>query len=138
MSLKIPTASRVNFTALDIAAWNAGTPLYMHLFAANHAPVDGDVLATYTAIEASGTGYAAQLLSTWADFGLDGSNRRIIKPAPSVYTWTAGYPTIYGYYVSDFSTNLWWAELFTAGPIVVSAGVPTLFVAGQFSFTSEF
>ncbi len=139
MAMKIPIASRKLFTDVMIAAWNAGTPLKMHLYKASHTPADIDTLSTYTAIEADFGGYAPQAISGWLDVGLDADDRELVQANPTLFVWTSGTNDIYGYFVTNSANNaLWFAELRAGGPITVDVDNPLYFVLPRFTGTSEF
>jgi hypothetical protein len=90
----------------------------LRLFSTSHTPAVTDTLATYTAIEASFTGYSAKTLTrsiaagTWGNVGLTGTT---IDPAnnnaKSTYgtqqTWSAtSAQTIYGYFLSGVTSGV--------------------------------
>jgi hypothetical protein len=88
----------------------------LRLFASSHAPAVTDTLSTFTAIEASFTGYSAKTLTrsisgaTWGTVGLtgttiDGSNNNAKSAYGTTQSWSAtSAQTIYGYFISGLSS----------------------------------
>ena len=105
MPLKVPFAASLIFGNNDIAGLLAGSQLCAYKSA--HTPANSDVAATYTAIEATFSGYARITLSVWSAAVLDGANRASVSSA--VRTWTAsgaGLPqSIHGIFVLDGAGN---------------------------------
>lgn len=94
------------------------------LYVTAHTPAEGDVLATYTAIEAAWTGYAAQTMSAWTSpASISGNKAQIISQLMS-FTVTSGGTgvTVDGYFVTK-SGVLIYAESF-AVPVAVTDGTP--------------
>jgi hypothetical protein len=91
----------------------------LHLFKSNHTPADGDVLATYTAIESTFPGYAAQTVTGWGA-PVVSAHVATVTAAQLTFTRNATGATenVYGYYVTDAAnTVLLWAELDPNAPI---------------------
>jgi hypothetical protein len=88
----------------------------LRLFSTSHAPAVTDTLSTYTAIEASFTGYSAKTLtrtlsgSTWSTPAISGTTVNAAGDALSTYgsaaqSWSAtSAQTIYGYFWSGLTS----------------------------------
>jgi hypothetical protein len=110
--LFVPNMGLLLHAELLRAAWNAGTPLYAHLYQNNYTPVPGSVLSNFT--PATYDGYAPQPIISWASAVLIGNVGNLL-PAPLIWQHTAGVVanTIYGWYGTDATgMQLWMAELF--------------------------
>ena len=103
--------------------------LTLRLYLNNHVPADSDTVSSYT--EANFTGYAAIALTSWGTAFLNGSNLGEIDHPTQTFTQTGTGTTcmVYGYYVTDGSGNLIWAELNSAGPFNMNASGLTYTVA---------
>jgi hypothetical protein len=121
MALLVPTASQLIF--LDNIR-TAGKLLNakLALFVSNHIPVIGDVIGTYTAIEAAFGGYAQQTITDW---GAAVTVAAKAQTTAGVYTFTAtgaGLPTtVYGVFVTSSTGELLYAELNPTGGVTLSA-----------------
>src|SRR6266436_3665549 len=103
----------------QLLAWlNANTRL--RLFQNNHTPVHGDTAAAYT--EASFPGYAFIALTAWGAVTLTADFHALTTEALETFASTGSSPvnTIYGYYITDLTGALLWAELAPA-PITINA-----------------
>lgn len=91
------------------------------MFATAHTPMDGDTAATYLAIEASFTGYARQVLTTWSSILEDGSLRAYSSPATSTFHNSTGSgQLVYGAFVLDSAaTTLLGVGVFDGSPITM-------------------
>lgn len=85
----------------------------LRLFSTSHTPAVTDTLATYTAIEASFTGYSAKTLAraSWAAAGLTGTTIDATNSnAKSTYaqqSWSAtSAQTVYGYFWSGVTSGV--------------------------------
>jgi hypothetical protein len=91
----------------------------LRLFSTSHTPADTDTLSTYTAIEASFTGYAAKTLtrsltgSTWSTPTISGttidtsSSNAKSSYGSSAQSWSAtSAQTIYGYFWSGVTSGV--------------------------------
>ena len=92
--------------------------LVLHLYSNNKAPAETDTESNYTAPTA--LGYAPSTLSpsSWS-VGTDGSSGTSSALYNNGITFTFGTAAstqnVYGYYVTDTSNNLLWAENFPNG-----------------------
>ena len=137
MSLKLPDVSCLS--SLELTRLNELQGGHLRLFVSNHAPVSGDVLATYTAIEAAFGGYASQTVNDWGAAAAVGG---VATVTAGVYTFTAtgaGLPTtVYGYFYTDVNGALAHAELFATGGVTLSAAGHTVSVVPKRTRKSEF
>lgn len=115
--------------------------LKIRLFQNDFTPDDASVFADFD--EADFSGYdGAHDCDTWSAGGITWIAPRMTMPGP-IITWTSSSGgvanTIYGYYVTDSSDNLIWAERRAAGPLTIggSAG-QTYTVQMQYTTRSEF
>lgn len=93
----------------------------IRLYTNNHTPDEADVKSTYT--ESTALGYAAITLvgATWTVATAAGVTTATYPQ--QTFSYTAGEPSVYGYYVTDLSNSvLLWVEAFTDGPYVVPSG----------------
>ena len=89
---------------------SAGENWNLRLFSTSHTPAVTDVLSTYTAIEASFTGYSSKTITrtiasgTWGAVALtgstiDGTNHNAISTYGTTQTWTAtSSQIVYGHF----------------------------------------
>jgi hypothetical protein len=120
----------------QLLSWlNANTRL--RLFQNNHTPVHGDTAAAYT--EASFPGYAFTALTSWGAVYLTADFHAFTDEVLRTFTATGSSPanTIYGYYITDLTGALLWAELAPAA-VTINASGQTYSVLPRFSDTSEF
>jgi len=92
----------------------------LHLYANNYTPVEGSLLANFTACSAAG--YAVKTLAgaSWTVTTTTGTTEAVY--AEQTFTFTASQ-VVYGYYVTDSAaTSLLWAELFTGAPFNIPSG----------------
>lgn len=94
--------------------------LTLRLYQNNHTPVDTDTAANYT--EATFSGYSAIALGSWSNAFLNSDNYGETDETTRVFTCTVAAPanTIYGYYITDGSGNLIWAEINPAGSFLIN------------------
>lgn len=99
--------------------------LTLRLFQNNHTPDGADVAGDYT--EATFSGYAAVALNNWGNAFQNGSDQGEIDETVRIFTCTGPSPSnaIYGYYVTDGSGNLVWAERNPAGPVTINTAGQT-------------
>ena len=97
----------------------------IHLYTNDKVPAEGDLHTGYTAATASGYGPITLSGTNWV---VNTSAGVTLGEYPQVtFTFTAGEPTIYGYYVTNNAVSiLLWAERFTDGPYVIPGGGGTL------------
>lgn len=94
---------------------------YLKLYVNNHTPIVTDTAAAFT--EPSGSWYTAVLLSSWGAAFVNGSNQGETDEVVHTYTasGTVVSEDVYGYFVTDGSGNLAWAEINVLGPQPMSA-----------------
>lgn len=118
MSMKVLKTGQVQFET-DLLSGGSLESWSLRLFASSHTPAVTDTLTTYTAIEASFTGYAAKTLTrsvsgtTWATPAATGST---IDPTnhnsystygSAAQSWSAtSAQTIYGYFWSGVTSGV--------------------------------
>lgn len=110
MAMKILKTGQQQLLA-DLLAGGTLEVWTLGLFSTSHAPLVTDTLATYTAIEATFTGYVTKSLTrsiaggTWGAVGLTGTTIDAVNSnAKSTYgtqlSWSAtSVQTVYGYFV---------------------------------------
>lgn len=100
------------------------TGMSVGLFTTAHTPAFGDTASTYTAIEASWTGYARQTAGGWSSPAIVGSHVAETEADLMTFTVTSGGTgaNVYGYFCVSGS-DIVQAEEF-ASPIPVTDGVP--------------
>jgi len=134
--LLVPNVSEMSVLNVLSTAFNAAA-LHYHLYHNNHTPADNDVLADYT--EATFDGYALKVVNTFAPAILI-AGRAYTAADPLLWTATGGVTpnSVFGYYVTDASdVTLYWAELFTGGPIVIDSLGDTVPLVPSFTLRSE-
>lgn len=100
---------------LSYALSNLNT-FVLRLYVNNHTPSVGDVTGDYT--EPSGSWYSPITMNTWGTPYINPSDQGQVDEIIRIWT-VAGSPVseqVYGYFVTDGSGNLLWAELNPAGP----------------------
>jgi hypothetical protein len=136
MSLSVPLVGNQRLLQVLIAGWGS---LTMHLYQNNVTPSPGTVLGNLT--EATFPGYSPQAVSNWAAPAPDGSGVRYMTQATAVtftFTGTGATNNIYGYYITDASNNLLWAEYFAGAPIVMQNPGQQIQVTPVFTDRSEY
>ena len=115
MSMKILQTGMVQLEK-DLLAGGSLENWSLRLFSTSHTPAVTDTLSTYTAIEASFTGYSAKTLtrtmsgSTWSTPTATGTTINAAGDALSTYgssaqSWSAtSAQTIYGYFWSGLTS----------------------------------
>lgn len=88
----------------------------LRLYVNNRTPSVGDTSADYT--EPAGTWYAPITMSSWGTPYINPSDQGQVDEIIRIWTAAATVvsESIYGYFVTDGSGNLLWAELNPAGP----------------------
>jgi hypothetical protein len=127
MSMKILQTGMVQLEK-DLLGGGTLEAWSLRLFATSHTPAVTDTLSTYTAIEASFTGYAAKTLtrsmsgSTWSTPAISGTTINSAGDATSTYgssaqAWNASSAqTVYGYFWSGLTSGVGIvAEAFASG-----------------------
>jgi hypothetical protein len=128
-----------NLTQLQsiLAAMIAGSswPTTIHLFQNNFAVGVNPALASFT--ESTFPGYASQTITgLWTAVGIISP---LVYSQTSLITWTltAGSQSVYGYYVTDSTPNLYWAENDPAAPVTLSVGSPNYSVQLYYSLEDQ-
>ena len=125
MPLLVPDVGEVRL--LQYIVGNASpTSLILNLYTNNKTPAEGDTMAgatpSYTAATASG--YSAATLSTasWSIGTVSGTSSALYNNGITfTFGTAASTQNVYGYYVTDNSSNLLWAELFPGAPFALPA-----------------
>jgi hypothetical protein len=97
-----------------------GGPVVYHLYNNNHTPQEGDTLGQYN--ETADAGYSAEFVlpGEWVIDEMPAGGG--IAQAPPIAFILYGTDTIYGYFVTDQSSNsLLWAEALSGGPVLILA-----------------
>ena len=136
MSLLIPTASQL--TLLDAlttsGSLNGAT---LHLFKSNITPALTDVLATYTANEATFGGYAAQTITPWGAAATVSAKAKSVAPTFTFTATGASLPqTIYGVYVLTSGGALIFAEANPTGGVTLSSAGHSFSYQPNFTLTT--
>jgi hypothetical protein len=117
MSMKILQTGMVQLEK-DLLGGGSLENWSLRLFATSHTPAVTDTLSTYTAIEASFTGYSAKALtrsmsgSTWSTPSISGTTINAAGDSLSTYgssaqTWSASSSqTVYGYFWSGVTSGV--------------------------------
>ncbi len=117
MGCKILKTGQQQFLT-DLLAGGSLENWELRLFASSHAPAVTDTLSTYTAIEATFTGYSAKTLTrsiaagTWGTVGLTGTTIDAVNNnAKSTYgttqSWSAtSAETVYGHFVKGATSGV--------------------------------
>jgi hypothetical protein len=134
MALKVPLdgCRRLldNFTAT--------ANLRLHLFQNNYTPADGDTVANYT--EANFTGYSPPILGPWTPATI-AAPRAVATCTPVLFA-VGPVPTVgnqvYGYYVTDVTGSLVWAERDPGAPVPMLNNGDQYRITPGFSYRSEF
>lgn len=136
MALLIPTASQLSLLdALTASGSLNGATL--HLYTSNHTPVLADVLATYTAIEASFGGYSAQTITPWGAAATVSAKAKSVAPTFTFTATGAGLPvTVYGVYVLTSGGLLIFAELNPTGGVTLSSAGHSFSYQPNFTLTT--
>ena len=124
----------------DLAnAWNLSGFQQIGLFNSPITPSTTDTLATYTAHEATFTGYTRQTLNSWGSAAPDGSGRGVIVHPNITFTCSiapVSTETIYGYFVTD-GTDLYWAQVADT-PIDITLVGDSVIVTPRYTQKTEF
>jgi len=89
----------------------------IRLFKNDHVPTESDTVTDY--VEADFTGYASITLSNWDDPTYSSGKARIEHPQVSWTNTGAAAQDVYGYYITDASGLLLWAERDPNAPITL-------------------
>jgi len=136
VSLKVPDAGELLLLGYLRSQFN-GVACRCRLFQNDKVPADADVASNYT--EATFTSYAFQNAQSWVAPTSSGGVAQITHPT---LTWTVGAVgvgnQIYGYYITDGTGQLLWAERDPNAPINMAATGNTYAVTLALTFHSEF
>lgn len=110
--------------------------LTLHLYQNNYQPTKSDTVANYT--EATFPGYASVSLNTWGTVYQNGNGDAETDEQIHTFTCTGTSPanTVYGYYVTDASNNLIFAESNPIGGTLVNTASQTYVAQPRLVFTS--
>lgn len=132
--IKVPYVAQNRLLAAAVSEISTFT---YKLYQNNHTPANGDTSSSYT--EATFTGYSAVSVE-WGTAYTNGDNNSEIdateNPSWSV-TGSGTFNTIYGYFVTNGSGTLLWAEKFDQ-PIFMNAVGSTFSVAAKFILRSVY
>ena len=123
MPLLVPNVGEVRL--LQYIVGNASpTSLILNLYTNNKSPAEADTVSSYTPATAA-AGYSAATLSTasWS-ISTDGSGTSSALYNNGItftFGTAASTQNVYGYYVTDNSSNLLWAEIFPGAPFALPA-----------------
>ena len=121
MPLLVPNVGEVRL--LQYIVGNASpTSLVLNLYTNNKTPAEGDTVSSYTAATASG--YSSSSLSTasWSIGTVSGTSSALYNNGITfTFGTAASTQNVYGYYVTDNSSNLLWAEIFPGAPFALPA-----------------
>lgn len=97
------------------------TNLVLHLYT-NSVSLSGETFTSASFTEASASGYVAVTLTgaNWTVSTTTGVSTAVYNTS-IVFTFSVGQ-SVYGYYVTDTSGNIMWAEEFPGAPFVLPAG----------------
>lgn len=114
-----------------------GGNVNLRLFKNNHTPSETDDDSDYT--EADFDGYSAMSLTSWTPAYLNGSNEAEIDEINRTFTQTGTGTTndIYGYYVTNTSGDVVYAERDPAGPVAMNATGKTLTIYSRFTLREQ-
>jgi hypothetical protein len=102
----------------------APSTLTLRLFTNNASLSEATVAGDLT--ELSGNGYAAQAL-TGASWTVTEGDPTVAQHPQMTFTASGGgWGNVYGYYITNASGALIWAELFSGGPIPISNAGETI------------
>ena len=110
----------VNQLSQDGGAGPVGGERVLRLFSNNLVPAKSTVLSDIT--ETTLTGYTAVTLAgaNWTVYtSTAGTNSAVYSEQTFSFSTSV---TIYGYYVTDLSSNLLWVERFSTAPFTLPAG----------------
>lgn len=123
----------VNGRRAILGAWMGDMNTFLlRLFKNDYTPLITSVVGDF--VEADFAGYAEVALTAWGAIFTNANNQAETDEEVNVFTKEAGGSanTIYGYYVTDSSGVLMWAERNPAGGQVMSATGDTYSVLPRF------
>lgn len=136
MPLKLVQGGSLELLQFLISQW--GT-LVMGIFVADYTPQPTDSLGTYTAMEATWTGYVRANITGWSTPTLNGTGHAESDAGTVLFpNVSGGAQTAYGYFLMDSSqTSLLWAERDGSAPVTIPDG-QSYQITPQFTLISEF
>lgn len=136
MALKLTDQGAYQLFVASLTSYFAGICV-LHLYQNNYTPVEASVLGNFT--EATFTGYSSVALTSWSLPVLTSPYQQITSAAVPFTVGTVGTGNnIYGYYVTDGSGNVLWAERDGNAPIAMSTTGAQYTVIPRFSLQSEY
>lgn len=115
----------------------ADTPLKLKLFSNDRTPASGDTAASYT--EVAGGGYA-NVSFTGASWTVTAGSPSTASYAAQTFTFTGTTTapgTIYGYYVTNNTGILLWAQRLTSPPFTPAVNGDSVVVTPQITLGSD-
>lgn len=99
----------------------APTNLVLHLYV-NNVSLSGETFTAASFTEASASGYASVTLtgSNWTISTTTGVSSAVYNTSIT-FTFSVGQ-SVYGYYITDTSNNILWAEEFPGAPFTLPSG----------------
>jgi hypothetical protein len=136
VALKIPGDGLLAVLGYLVGLWNT-TTLTIQLFKNNYTPVDTSVLGDFTAADFNG--YSPLSVTGWGTPATVGLRAR---SAAASQTWTKGVGgtgnDVYGYFITDSSSSLVWAERDPNAPIDMNTDGNQYIITPVFTQRSEF
>jgi hypothetical protein len=135
MSFLVPNAAEIRMLKFITGNDSPGTHV-LRLYVNDHTPTDDDTVSDYT--EASGLGYSSINLSTggW-NYATDVEGvSTATYGSVLTFSFSGGPVILYGYYVTDGSGFLLWAQRFSVASITIPAGGGDLDITPYFSLNS--
>ena len=130
MAIVVNNVAKVTLMQIFVSTFNT---YVLRLFVNNHTATETDTVTNFT--EATFPGYAAKNLTSWGSAFLNSNTQGETDETVRVFTQTSvpGSPqTVYGYYITDGSGNLIWAENNPAGGQLLNAAPQTYTVLPRF------
>lgn len=122
MPLLVPDVGEVRL--LQYIVGNASpTSLILNLYTNNKSPAESDTVSSYTPATAA-AGYSAATLNkdSWSIGTVSGTSSALYNNGITfTFGTAASTQNVYGYYVTDNSSNLLWAEIFPGAPFALPA-----------------
>lgn len=118
MALVVPDFSELLILQYIVNMLAPSNPV-LHLYKNNYTPVESSTVINF--VENNETGYVPVTLvaSSWTTTSLSGVSTAVYSAQTFVFGTAA---TIYGYYVTNISNSLLWAEQFSSSSFVLPSG----------------
>lgn len=134
MALVVPNISAVMFLHLILnksGTYAQADPI-LKLYSNDYTPITTSVVGNFT--EVTGGGYASKTLTgnSWTV-----SAGGVASYAQQTWTFTGSVGNVYGYYLTNASGDLFWAERFTDGPYNIAASGEFIKVTPQITAASS-